>query len=136
MKDIEIAEELLAIAKKLVVKDMNNDTNWSEAVSFILNELFFGQCELAKRCGASQQSVQQWKNKTCCPRTEKQQILTDILREAGVSMEKFNATADKPITDAGLIELIDTYKQMTVEKQTELMEFARERALEWWCPMI
>jgi DNA-binding XRE family transcriptional regulator len=105
--------------------------NWHQVVSFIRGELFYSQKELGEIIGVSQQTIQQWQKQAYRPSPDKQEVLTKMLRDAGVSLKFF-----KPITDASLQELIDIYKKSPIETQTELMEFARTMELEFWYPII
>lgn len=108
------------------------DINWSKVVSYILNNLHYTQAELGELCGGqSQQCVSQWKQGATTPSPDKQNVLIEMLEEKGLKIDLFSTKADERV-----LELIELYKMMSAEEQTELMEYARAKELECWCPVI
>jgi len=99
--------------------------NWPNVVNFILDECYYEQKDLAEACNVTQQTVSNWKSKLQQPSPEVEQVLTDILTEAGLKVDTFIDKPDVKITDKELLELITIFSDLSSNKQTSVIEFAR-----------
>ena len=107
---------------------MKHKIHWSEVVTYILNELFLSQKELADICKVTQQSISNWKNNVRNPGPYAKKQLTNILENAGVNIAAYREGFSEEVLktdDVALKELIDIYFDLPSEAQNTLMEFAR-----------
>lgn len=107
---------------------MKSKIDWSQLVTFILEELFFSQKELAEHCNVTQQSISNWKMKVRSPGPYAKRKLTEIAENSGIRLSSFKigydpATATTP--DVALQELIEIYNSLPLQARDTLLEFAR-----------
>jgi transcriptional regulator with XRE-family HTH domain len=62
---------------------MKAKMDWPQAVTFILDELFFAQKELADKCNVTQQSISNWKMGVRSPGPYAKRRLAEILGNGG-----------------------------------------------------
>ena len=107
---------------------MKSTIDWSQLVTFILDELFFSQKELAEHCNVTQQSISNWKMKVRSPGPYAKRKLTEIASNAGIRLSSFKVGFDpavKETVDVGLDELIEIYNELPIQARDTLLEFAR-----------
>jgi transcriptional regulator with XRE-family HTH domain len=107
---------------------MKAKMDWSQVVTFILDELFFSQKELADKCNVTQQSISNWKQKVRSPGPYPKRRLCEILGNGGARASSFKGGNDpnvKKTPDLALQELIDTYNELPLQSREFLVELAR-----------
>ena len=68
---------------------MRSKVDWPKLVSFVLDDLFFSQKELATHCNVTQQSVSNWKTSVRQPGPFAKRKLADIVSNSGVRLCSF-----------------------------------------------
>lgn len=107
---------------------MKSKIDWSQLVTFILEELFFSQKELSEHCNVTQQSISNWKMKVRSPGPYAKRKLTEIAEKNGIRLASFKVGFDPSNSkspDVALQELIDIYDSLPVQARDTLLEFAR-----------
>jgi transcriptional regulator with XRE-family HTH domain len=107
---------------------MKAKINWSQVVTFILDNLFFSQKELAEHCNVTQQSISNWKMKVRTPGPYAKRKLTEIASNAGASMTSFKMgykPQDQTSPDVVLQELINLYNELPLKEKEFVLEFTR-----------
>jgi transcriptional regulator with XRE-family HTH domain len=101
---------------------MKAKMDWPQAVTFVLDELFFSQKELADKCNVTQQSISNWKQKVRSPGPYAKRKLCEILGNGGARASSFkggnNPNAERT-PDRVLQKLIDTYEFLVEFAQFE-----------------
>jgi len=107
---------------------MKSKMNWSKLVTYILEDLFYSQKELAELCNVTQQSISNWKMRVRSPGPYAKRKLTEIAESNGIRLSVFRKYED-PVRevnkDGVLFELIEIYNELAPEGLDTLMEFAR-----------
>jgi transcriptional regulator with XRE-family HTH domain len=97
-------------------------------VTYILEDLFFSQKELAELCNVTQQSISNWKMQVRSPGPYAKRKLTEIAEANGLKLSAFRKYED-PVRDmnkdGALFELIEIYNELPPDSLDLLMEFAR-----------
>ena len=107
---------------------MKSKIDWSQLVTFILEELFFSQKELAEHCNVTQQSISNWKMKVRSPGPYAKRKLTEIAENSGIRLASFKTGYDangSKTPDVALQELTEIYHSLPVQAKDTLLEFAR-----------
>jgi transcriptional regulator with XRE-family HTH domain len=107
---------------------MKSTVDWSQLVTFILDELFFSQKELAEHCNVTQQSISNWKMKVRSPGPYAKRKLTEIASNGGIRLSSFKVGYDssgQTSPDVALQELIEIYNELPLQARDSLLEFAR-----------
>lgn len=104
---------------------MNRKIDWPKVTSFILDELFFSQTELAKRCKVTQQSISNWRMSFRSPGPYAKRQLAGILEESGNRINSFRIGYDPSLPDdedVNLKELIRLYHTLPKQQQEFLID--------------
>lgn len=106
---------------------MKSKFNWAQLVTYILEELFFSQRELAEHCNVTQQSVSNWKMNVRLPGAFAKRKLSEIANKAGVRIYSFanENDRDEDSPDVTLHELTDIYNELPLLTRNTVLEFAR-----------
>ena len=106
---------------------MKSKINWSKLVTYILEDLFFSQKELAELCNVTQQSISNWKMQVRSPGPYAKRKLTEIAEANGLKLSVFRKYED-PVRemnkDSALFELIEIYNELPPGALDTLIEFA------------
>jgi transcriptional regulator with XRE-family HTH domain len=105
--------------------------DWNLLVADLLDGLLLSQQDLSERCGVSQQSISNWKNRTRNPGVFAKQMLFKIATEENIDLGKYGTdSARDAITKfleknkgKELVRMFELYRKMSKRARVDFLRY-------------